>query len=447
MSLALEGRRILVLGLGISGRSAAAFCAERGAHVIAADERPRDALDGLGELEALGIELAVGVPFPDAAGIDLLVPSPGIPAERWRGRPEAAWGDVELAWRALSVPIVAVTGTNGKSTTTLLAAAMLRAAGLRAQVAGNVGRPALSLVGEPLDVAVLEVSSFQLEAVEGFRPAVAAILNLAPDHLDRHGSFEGYVEAKARILSQQRDSDTAVLNADDEAVRALADRTRGVVVPFSTRGPLSRGAWLDAGSVALRLSEAPPVRVPLDTLHLEGAHNVENAVASLALAAAAGADPEKAAAAFTTFQGLPHRTQLVAERRGVSFVDDSKATNPAAAMRALGAFAAPIVWIGGGRAKGLDLSSLADVAARSVRAAVLLGESAEALAERIAGRVTVARASDMASAVALAADLAERGDVVLLAPGCASLDQFASFEERGDLFREAALALDGAEAR
>jgi len=325
----LAGKRVLVLGLGVSGRSAARFAADRGARVLAADERPAERIEGLATLPP-EVEVAAGAPFPDPRAFDLVVPSPGVPAARWAGA-RLAWGDLELASRALRAPIVAITGTNGKSTTTLLIEALLRAAGLRARAAGNLGTPALDLVGEPLDAVVLEVSSFQLEAVDAFRPRVAVVLNVTPDHLDRHGSLEAYAATKARLLRRMEPDDAAVLSFDDPLVRAMSAGTRARCVPFSTRGPLERGACLDAGAALLREPGRPALRVPLDALRLAGAHNRENALAALAAVQAFGADVERAAFALATFEGLPHRTEAVATVAGVRFVNDSKGTNPGAA--------------------------------------------------------------------------------------------------------------------
>jgi UDP-N-acetylmuramoylalanine--D-glutamate ligase len=440
--LDLAHKRVLVLGLGISGRSAAAFCAARGARVVAADERAGD-LAGADALPA-DVTVQAGAAFPDPAGFDLVVPSPGVPPERYRARARRAWGDIELCFRALSVPIVAVTGTNGKSTTVHLVAAMLRAAGLRARVGGNVGVPALDLVGAPIDVAVLEVSSFQLEAVDAFRPRVAVVLNVTPDHLDRHGSFEAYAAAKARLLARQEASDTAVLNLDDPVARGMANGSRAAVRGFTRKGPLERGAWLDAGAVALRTGRAPAVRLALDGV--SASLHRENLMAALCAAVAAGAEPARAWAALAGFESLPHRCQLAARRGGVDFVDDSKATNPEAALASLRGIGRKVVWIAGGRAKGLDLRKLADAACAHARAAVVLGEAAPVLERALDGRIPVRRADTIEEATRLAADLAVDGDAVLLAPGCSSLDQFRSFEERGDRFQAAARALSGAEA-
>jgi len=435
----LAGKRVLVLGLGLSGRSAARFCAGLGAEVVAADERDRARLDDLADVEGAAT-LVLGGALPDPADFDLVVPSPGVPAARYASRARRAWGDLELAWRALSVPIVAITGTNGKSTTTRLVEAMLRVCGLRAIAAGNIGKPALELVGLPLDVAVLEVSSFQLEAVEGFRPKVAVILNVTPDHLDRHVSLEGYVAAKARLLENMGPEDTAVLSADDPAVRALASKTRARVRLFSQREALPLGACLDAGAILLR-EEGETIRIPLEGFTLPGVHNRENALAALLAARAVGVDPRRAATALGDFRGLPHRTELVRRRAGVTWVNDSKGTNVGAAQRSIESFAAPIVWIAGGKDKDLDFRPLAPLLKERARAAILIGEAAPKLAAALEGSLPLHHAGDLEHAVALAAQIAKPGDVVLLSPACASFDQFRSYEHRGECFRAAVEAL------
>jgi UDP-N-acetylmuramoylalanine--D-glutamate ligase len=440
--LDLAGNSVLVLGLGVSGRSAANFCVARGARVVAADERPAAEMEGLDRIDR-GVELALGAAFPDAADFDLVVPSPGVAPARYAGRARRAWGDVELAFRALGVPLVAVTGTNGKSTTTRLLETLLRGAGLRAAAAGNVGEPALGLVGQALDVAVLEVSSFQLETTVSFAPRVAVILNLSPDHLDRHGSFAAYCEAKGRILAHQRMGDVAVLNFDDPRVRAMADRARARVLPFRTTGPLEQGAWLDGNAVVLREEDGVARRIPFDGLRLAGLHNRENAVAAFAAAWAAGADPERAAPALAGFRGLPHRMEEIARVAGVLFVNDSKATDPGAALRSLASVQAPVIWIAGGRDKGLDFGELAAAAARRARAAVLIGEAAGTLKDALGQSVRTVAAASLEEAVRCAARLAQSGDVVLLAPACASQDQFRDFEERGERFRAAVADIAG----
>ena len=435
----LAAKRVLVLGLGVSGRSAANFCAARGARVVAADERPADELE-LGDL-APGIDLRAGAALPDASDFDLVVPSPGVPPERYRASAARVWGDLELAYRALPVPVIAVTGTNGKSTVTRLIEAGLIGAGLRARAAGNVGDAALELVGKPLDVAVLEVSSFQLETIEAFRPRVAVVLGITPDHLDRHGSFDAYVAAKARILANQQPDDVAILDFGNEAARGLAEQARGRVIALGGISPGGEGAWLDADAAVLAAPGREPERVELD-LQLAGRHNRENALAALAAAVAFGAEARAVAAGIAAFRGLPHRMEDLGRVAGVRYVNDSKATNPAAAQCSLEGSDASVVWIAGGRAKGLSFAGLADTAAERARAAVLIGESAGALKDALAGRIPSHAAASLEAAVNTAAGLARPGDVVLLAPACASQDQFRDFAARGDCFRAAVAALE-----
>jgi UDP-N-acetylmuramoylalanine--D-glutamate ligase len=433
----LAGKDVLVLGLGISGRSAANFCARRGARVTAADEREATEIGSRGDIDP-DVSLHLGMPFPDPDGFDLVVPSPGVPAERYQGA-QRVWGDVELAFRHLAVPIVAITGTNGKSTTTLLVEAMLRAAGLRARAAGNVGKPVLDLVGMAIDVAVIEVSSFQLESTDSFRPRVAAVLNITADHLDRHGNIEAYARAKARIVANQQSDDTAVLNMDDARVRAFANETKARIVPVRCNGPAPGGAWLDAGTAVVTDAAGATTRIPLDGMRLSGSHNRENAVFALAIATAAGADPARAARALAAFAGLPHRGEVVRKACGVTFIDDSKATNPGAAARAIAAVDGAVIWIAGGRDKGLDFGELAEVVNAHVRAAVLIGEAGETLAAQLGPGVEIRRAESIEAAVEAAAGIAKAGEVVLLAPACASHDQFRDYAERGERFRDAAM--------
>ena len=335
----LRGARVLVLGLGVSGISAAAFCAERGARVVAADERPADQLPPLPPQ----VEPWLGRPFPDPADFDWVVPSPGIAPERYRSRAARVRGDVELAGEALAVPIVAITGTNGKSTTATLCADLLRAAGYRVGLAGNVGTPALSLVGQALDVAVLEVSSFQLETTERFRPRVAAVLNLSPDHLDRHHTPGGLRRGQGPHPGQPGAGGLGCAECGRRLLRLLPRRRPGpgAALPRRSRSRRRRGPGRrGAGSAPGRRGAAPPLRVARARRPQPG----RNAVAAAAIALAAGADLSRALTALPRFRPLPHRSQRVARWREVDFVDDSKATNPGAALRALEGQAGP--WCG-----------------------------------------------------------------------------------------------------
>ena len=440
--MTFDGQDVLVLGLGMSGCSAADYLSQRGARVVAADERDPESIPGLASL-AVNVERRVGKPFPDPAAFDLVVPSPGVPAARYADRARKAWGDIELCYRALDLPIVAVTGTNGKSTVVRLIETLARGAGLRARAAGNLGLPALELVGEPLDLAILEVSSFQLESVDTFRPRIGLLLNVTPDHLDRHGDLAGYLAAKARLFARQGAGDVAIVNQDDPLCARLTLPAGVERLAFSRRGPVEAGAWLEGRSVIIRRAGRTQ-QFSLEGLEaLEG--QLDNLMAALLAIAALELDLDAAAGALVHFEGLPHRCQLAGELGGVRYVDDSKATNVGAAERALQAFDAPIVWIAGGRHKGGDLSSLVRCAEGRVRRALLIGEAAEIFERALADHVSSEISGDLDHAVSSAAAIAQPGDVVLLAPACASFDQFPHFEARGRAFQSAVARLVEAE--
>lgn len=428
--LELTGKRVLVIGLGISGQSAATFCAKRGARVVACDERIEVAPSGLPD----DVEIVLGSAPPDPADFDLVVPSPGVPRDRYADGARTVWGDVELAYRALPIPIVAVTGTNGKSTTVRLIEAMLRAGGLRARAAGNIGDAALGLVGEPLDVAILEVSSFQLEAVDAFRPHVAILLGCTADHLDRHGSFERYLGEKLRVFARQAASDIAIVNADDAAVLGGSEGIAAERLLYSTTRPVERGAFLDAAGVRLRTATGE-FSLPLDLDEMFAGPLLGNVLASLLAATALGVDPTKALASVAQFRGLPHRMERIAERDAVVWIDDSKATNPGAAAAAIGALRESIIWIAGGRSKGTGFAELREAPLRRVRTLLAIGEAAGELAAELADLTPVESCKTLERAVERARELARPGDTVLLAPACASFDQFESFAARGDAFR------------
>jgi len=433
-----EGQSVLVLGLGVSGISAARYLAERGAKVVAADERASDAITGLASLPP-GVELRVGEAFPELDVFDLVVPSPGVPAARYAGCRPPVRGDIELCFRALPVPIIAVTGTNGKSTVVKLIEAMARRAGLRARAAGNVGLPALELVGQPLDLAILEVSSFQLESVEDFAPRTGVLLNITPDHLDRHGDLAGYRAAKARLFARQDERHAAIVNGDDPLCADLALPAGVERLEFRRRTPVEAGAWLDGSNAIVRRSGKQR------TVCLDGAPGLagqaDNVLAALLALATVDVDLDAAATGLAEFETLPHRCEDVATLRGVRFIDDSKATNVGAAARSLSSFDASLVWIAGGRHKGGSLDALRDAAEGRVRRALLIGEAAGEFEAALSGVVPCEDVGDLDAAVDRAAAIARRGDVVLLAPACASFDQFDSFEARGRAFKRAVLDL------
>lgn len=439
----LDGQDVLVIGLGRSGRSAAAFCAARGARVLAYDADPDLATTELALPACVRVQL--GGAAPDPAAFDLVCPSPGVAPQRYAARAKRAFGELELAFRALEAPIIAVTGTNGKSTTVRMIETMLRGCGMRARAAGNLGEPALELVGEPLDFAVLEVSSFQLESVENFRPRIAALLGCTPDHLDRHGDMAHYRAAKLKIFAKQEAEDTAIVNADDPALVRATETLRARRLLYSLQRPLTRGAWLDAGRLWLDTGTGAECALPV--AGLPAGPGLGNAAAALLCAVQAGADAEKAAAALQGFRPLPHRMEAVGERAGVRWINDSKATNPAAAAAALACLAegdGRLFWIAGGSDKGTGFDELCAAELSRVHRLLVIGESADALARALGKRVPVENSGTLERAVARARALAEPGDTVLLSPACASQDQFNNFEARGRRFCELATGEAGA---
>lgn len=449
---ALRDRRVTVVGLARSGLAACRLLLSLGARVTATDQRPLEALGHeVLQLEAAGVQLWVGGHPPEAfRDADLVVLSPGVPvgldaleASRRRGVPILA--ELELAWRVMTADVLAVTGTNGKTTTTALLGALVAETGRPVLVGGNIGRPLSQDAGAfPADgLVVAEVSSFQLETAERFGPRVAAILNLTPDHLDRHGSLAAYAEAKARIFRGQGPEDWAVLNADDPGAAALAPRAPGRRLWFSRRGPVAEGACLRDGWIRLRLDGRELPVCPRGEIALRGEHNVENVLAAVACAAWTGLPPERVRPVVRGFRGVAHRLEWVRELGGVAFYNDSKGTNVDATLRALAAFQEPVVLIAGGRDKGQDFAPLAAAARGRVRAAVLLGEGRAAL-RAVLGPVTeVHEADSMRAAVRQAFALAMPGDVVLLSPACASFDLFRDYEHRGEVFKAEVRALEG----
>ncbi|HEX5420148.1 MAG TPA: UDP-N-acetylmuramoyl-L-alanine--D-glutamate ligase [Gammaproteobacteria bacterium] len=475
------GRRTLVVGLGDTGLSVARYLARHGEPVLVVDSRPRppglDALRAacpavpivLESLDPRWLEGAGRVALSPGLGLDL----PLVTEARRRGLEIV--GDIELFARAATAPVLAVTGSNGKSTAVTLAARMLAAAGYDAPAGGNLGPPALELLepekplGRP-DFYVLEISSFQMETTESLRPRAAAVLNVSADHLDRHGCVERYAALKAKLLEA---AEAAVFNLDDPLVREMAfDCARPV--PFSVRTPLERGYSIVTRNGRRWLARDGRPLLAADELSLSGTHNEANALAALALVAAASPELDEAFArakptlasisaagrgadaatdsagapkldglltALMTFEGLPHRCRRVAVRAGVLYIDDSKGTNVGASIAAIEGLAGPLVLIAGGIGKGADFAPLAESARGKVKAAVLIGRAAAELEQALAGVCRTQRAADMPSAVQAAAALAQSGDTVLLSPACASQDQFRDYRHRGEIFAAAVEAL------
>jgi UDP-N-acetylmuramoylalanine--D-glutamate ligase len=447
---AFRGRRVLIVGLGRSGVAAATVLAAVAARVVACDEKPLAELDpAVADLSAAGVELRAGDQRPELLeDIDLLIRSPGVPWEAplivaAREAGVVVIGELELGYRLLVTDrLVAVTGSNGKSTTTALLGEMFRCAGEGVAVAGNIG-VALTAAAPALkttDVVVAEVSSFQMEDAVTFRPRVAVLLNLAPDHLDRHGTSAEYYRLKWRIFENQTADDFAVLNADDAAVAAM-ERPRSAVLLFSVRPLSAPGVWLDGDRIRYDVGGERGTLMRVSEVRLPGRHNLSNGMAAACAALALGAPAASCAEALRTFEGLPHRLEFAAEVAGVRYVNDSKATNVASALTALASYEGPVVLIAGGKGKGEDFAPLAKAAAPKVRAAVLYGAAREDLAAVFEGVVPVALVETVEEAVRKAAAAAEAGDVVLLAPACTSWDQYRDFEERGDDFKRVVAAL------
>ncbi len=438
-------RRVLVLGFRRTGQAVARVLAARDCAVRACDAQDAAAL-GVDPARLGGVELRLGAETRALLDdVDLVVPSPGVP----RGAPllvEAVrrgipvWAEVELAFRLLDCPLIAITGTNGKSTTTTLVGLALARAGRRVFLGGNLGTPLVLAVDEAPGIAVTEVSSFQLEWVEQFRPRVGCLLNVTADHLDRHADFAEYRDAKARLFAAQGPDDWAVLNRDDAESAALAGRCAARVLTFGVEPAAARapGAFLAGDAVIVRLPDAAEERYALCRTRLTGRHNVENILAAALIARLAGAPPAAVQDAIDTVEPLPHRLALVADRAGVRWYDDSKATNVGATVKSLESFAEPVVLLAGGVDKGGDYASLAAAARGKVRRALVFGAARERLAAALEeAQVAVDRVADLPTAVGAAATVACPGDVVLLAPACSSFDMFADYAARGRAFRAA----------
>jgi UDP-N-acetylmuramoylalanine--D-glutamate ligase len=444
------GKRVHVIGLGAygTGRAVARALSARGARVTVSDVKPAAALAG--EIAALeGTDVAIQVEDDAYRGMeeaDLIVPSPGVPLDippllRARSRGVPVVSEVEVAFWLAPCPIIAVTGTKGKTTTTALIGDLLRDAGRNALVGGNIGQPLIALAetAQKDDLLVAEVSSFQLEGTDRFRPHVAVLLNLFPDHLDRHPTLDAYRAAKARLFANQTREESAVVNRDDPEAWHLRQVTRAEVMPYSTERPVPDGADMADGWLTVRGERV----CPADAVRLPGPHNLGNVLAALAATHAAGVSLGRAAETVAGFEGLEHRLETVATIGGVTFVNDSQATTPEAAIAALNAFEQRVVLIAGGRPKVHHFEHLAEVASRRRASLIVLGEAADeiAAAAEAAGVRDVARAADLQEAVHMAVERAEPGEIVLLSPACASFDMFENMAARGSAFKAVAREL------
>jgi UDP-N-acetylmuramoylalanine--D-glutamate ligase len=436
----LAGRNAVVLGAGRTGESVARFLLGRGARVCLLDRR-REALDRLTLPSQIERRIDDGDDAP-LRGADLIVPSPGVPRShpalvRAAARSVPVMSEIDLAYRFLPCPLLAVTGTNGKSTTTTLLGKMLQGHCDQVFVGGNLGTPLIDAVqdGAPVpQAAVAEISSFQLEWVHSFRPHVAVLLNLTPDHLDRYASVSEYGMAKAAMLSRQQIGDIAVLNRDDPWVWKQRSRTRATCISFG-RDPVEFGGFIDGDTLVYWGPEPQPRTFPLARVKLQGEHNRENMLAAVTAASIWGVPAEIVQHALEDTSGLPHRLELVRERDGVRYFDDSKGTNVGAVIKSLESFAGNVILLAGGYDKGGDFSALRPLLGARARHVVLFGAARHTIATQIRGTVEYVEVPTLAAAVSAAAELARAGDTVLLSPGCASFDEFNDYTERGRRFR------------
>lgn len=440
----LEGKRVLVVGLARTGVATAMFCAERGARVTVTEGRAeKDVAEAAAKLRAAGCALEFESHRDETfLAQDLIIPSPGVPADapqlqaaRAAGIP--VWSEIELASRFLKGKLIAVTGSNGKTTTTSLIGHILQSAGLHTIIAGNIGTPFISHVTEATaeSFTVLEVSSFQLELIDKFRPDISLFLNLTPDHLDRHASFEIYAQAKARIFENQTAVDAAILNADDAPAAQYAPSTPQVFW-FSRARRVANGIFLRDDQLVFRRDGEETPLLRRGDIGLRGEHNVENVMAAACAAFLAGVASQKIAAGVRSFAGVEHRIEFVAEIAGVSFYNDSKATNVDATLKALDAFPGGLHVILGGKDKGSDYTPLRDPLKARAREALLIGAAAEKIASQIEGAVPLVQSGTLADATVQAFRNAKPGEIVLLAPACASFDQFQNYEHRGRSFKQ-----------
>lgn len=440
-------KKVLVVGAGKTGIAVADFLSQKGALVTLTDAKPWENFKKIWDkLNSMPINLALGeYPKVDKQFWDVLVVSPGIspnilPIKTAYELNIPVLGELELAFTHTKAPFVAITGTNGKTTTTTLVGQIYQDAGYKTLVAGNIGLPLIEKIEDyrKEDIIVAEVSSFQLETIASFRPRVSAVLNITPDHLDRHKNMQNYQEVKAKIFLNQEQNDYTILNYDDLLTREMDACSKGKVIFFSTKHNLEEGAFVEKGNLVLSLNGERKNLFSIEKLKIPGRHNIENALAAILCGAVMGLSLDKIIHTVTSFKGVSHRLEFVAKVKGVSYVNDSKGTNPDASIKAIEAYKVPLVLIAGGRNKGNDFTEFLKVFKAKARALVLLGECADELEQKAieVDIPKVLRACDLKDAVRLASLEALEGDIVLLSPACASWDMFSSFEQRGNLFKD-----------
>src|SRR5579883_189018 len=442
----LRGKRFTVLGAGRSGLASVRLLLKRRAKVFVSDAGPETKFpESVAELGELGVPFEFGEHTHLALEADTIVVSPGVPLDipiltLARTKNIQIVSEIELAASVAEAPMVAITGTNGKTTATTLTGEIFKDAGWNTVVAGNIGTAFADVVDTAVGehaVVVLEVSSFQLDTIESFRPKVSAILNITPDHLDRYKNFEAYIQAKYRIVENQKGHDTFVFNHDDENVRNCADTVNIRTLGFSLKDELKQGAFLTGDDVVIRMGREKEVLMNREEIGIPGPHNLMNAMAAALMTRAMGIEYDVIRETLRTFKGVEHRIEFVRELNGVKYYNDSKATNVDSVYYALGSFKEPIVLIAGGKDKGNDYSQIKSLVEEHVKAIVTVGKGAEKIEKYFKGMKPIYSAGfSMEEAVRLAKEAAEKGDVVLLSPACASFDMFDNYEHRGRVFKE-----------
>jgi len=442
----VNAKRVLVIGLGKTGVATARFLIDKGASVMLADQKPVSELGDAVEtfMGMADVELGIGQDDTTVLSrVDMIVPSPGVPPSLPLLEDGLRLGipivsELELAFSYLKKPAIAITGTNGKTTTTDLLGRILEQCGKKIFVGGNIGNPLISYVNgaQEDDYAVIEVSSFQLQWVRAFHPRIAMLLNVSSDHLDYHGSFEEYRSVKERVFSCQGEGDCAILNADDPCSADLSGRVPAVhVVQFSSSSRLKEGMFVDGEVLRYRSADIDE-EYPIDSIRLKGVHNLENVMAAVLAARMCGCLPGEILDVLKNFAGIPHRIEYAGTVDGAGYYNDSKGTNVDAVRRALESFCAPIVLLMGGRYKGGDFSILSELLRKQVKTLILFGEAGRKIDSIIGGITRTEIAGTMKDAVGIARRVSRSGDIVLLSPGCSSFDEFQNYEERGIVFKE-----------
>jgi UDP-N-acetylmuramoylalanine--D-glutamate ligase len=441
----LKGKKIVVLGVGKTGIATAKFLGKQGAQVAVTDEKPFDVWGT--EFESIAREkwIEKGIYHPEILdGASMVIPSPGVPPKNLIlqaaiEKKIAVISEIELAHHFFKTPVIAVTGTNGKTTTTTLLGEILKGTGKKIFVGGNIGNPLIEYAqGSAKDeYVVAEISSFQLQWVDKFHPFISILLNITSDHTDYHSSFAEYVKVKRRIFENQTENDFAIMNADDGSQKELAKHIRAKIISFSSKRELKEGIYLEKQRIIFRTAEFGQESYPVSMIKIPGLHNVENVMAAIVAARLCGADRRSVKSCVSEFHGLPHRIEFAGEKNSIKFYDDSKGTNVGAVVRALETFSQPVVLLLGGRDKEGDFETLQSIIPEKTKRVILFGEAKDRIASLIGNSVEKIKTQKLIDAVEAAYKSAEPGDIVLLSPGCASFDEFRDYKERGNIFKQA----------